>query len=74
MWPYTQPTGGNLLPSKPFGTVSGGCNLAGWKFLNQNKAVWSAVPDPIGGVESGNCVAEIAGGASSTLARSPTSR
>ncbi|MGA7619361.1 hypothetical protein [Candidatus Binatus sp.] len=69
MWPYTQPTGGNLLPSKPFGTVSGGCNLAGWKFLNQNKAVWSAVPDPIGGVESGNCVAEIAGAASSTLSQ-----
>ena len=23
--------------SNPFGTVSGGCSLAGWKFLNQNK-------------------------------------
>ncbi len=67
MWPYTQTTGGNLLPSSPFGTVAGGgCSLAGWKFLNQNSTVWSAVPDPIGGAESGDCVAQITNAASST--------
>ena len=69
MWPYTQTTGGNLLPN-PFGTVAGGCSLASWKFLNQNSTVWSAVPDPIGGVESGNCVAEITDASSSTIAQS----
>jgi hypothetical protein len=69
MWPYTQPTGANLLPADPFGTVSGGCNLASWKFQNQKDAVWSAVPDPIGGVENGNCVAQIKDAASSTLAQ-----
>ena len=70
MWPYTQTTGGNLLPSNPFGTVGGGCSLAGWKFLNQNSTVWSAVPDPMGGVESGNCVAKITDAASSKIAQS----
>ncbi len=70
MWPYTQTTGSNLLPSNPFGTVGGGCSLAGWKFLNQNGTVWSAVPDPIGGVESGNCVAQITNAASSRIAQS----
>lgn len=71
MWPYTQTTGANLLPSSPFGTVAGGgCSLTGWKFLNQNSTVWSAVPDPIGGVESGNCVAQITDAASSTMAQS----
>ena len=45
----------------------GGCNLAGWKFHNQDNAVWSAVPDPFGGVESGNCVAQITNAPSSTL-------
>ena len=55
--------------SNPFGTVSGGCNLAGWKFLNQNKTAWSAVPDPIGGPESGNCVAQLTDAASSTIAQ-----
>jgi hypothetical protein len=69
MWPYTQHTGGNLLPSNPFGTVSGGCNLAGWKFQNQKDAAWSAVPDPVGGVEDGNCVAQLKDAASSTLAQ-----
>ncbi len=69
MWPYTQTTGANLLAGNPFGTVSGGCSLAGWKFFDQGGAVWSAVPDPIGGVESGNCVAEITNASSSTLAQ-----
>ncbi len=70
MWPYTQTTGGNLLPSNPFGTVAGGCSLAGWNFTNQNSTVWSAEPDPIGGVESGNCVAKITNAASSSIAQS----
>jgi hypothetical protein len=69
MWPYTQTTGENLLPANPFGTVSGGCSLASWKFQNQKNAVWSAVPDPIGGVESGNCVAQVKDAGSSTLAQ-----
>ncbi len=69
MWPYTETTGGDLLGSNPFGTLSGGCSLAGWKFMNQKETVWSALPDPIGGVESGNCVAQIANAASSTIAQ-----
>jgi hypothetical protein len=70
MWPYTQTTGDNLLGSNPFGTVGAGCNLGSWKFLNQNNAVWSAVPDPIGGFESGNCVARITDADSSKIAQS----
>lgn len=69
MWPYTQTTGPNLLGSDLFGTVSSGCNLAGWRFLNQKDTAWSAVPDPIGGVESGNCVAQLGNAASSTIAQ-----
>ncbi len=65
MWPYTQTTGDNLLPSNPFGVVGGGCSLAGWTFMNHT--LWSAVPDPIGGVESGNCVAKITNAASSSM-------
>ena len=67
MWPYTQTTGGNLLGSDPFGTVSGGCSLAGWKFQDQGGAEWSALPDPIGGAESGNCVAKLTNASSSAL-------
>jgi hypothetical protein len=69
MWPYTQTSGDNLLGSNLFGTVSGGCNLAGWKFLNQKDTTWSALPDPIGGVETGNCVAQLTDAASSTIAQ-----
>ena len=69
MWPYTQTTGGNLLAPILFGTVAGGCSLAGWTFLDQGGAVWSAVPDPLGGVEKGNCVAQLTNAASSTLAQ-----
>ncbi len=69
MWPYTQTTGENLVGSDPLGTVSSGCNLAGWKFLNQNGATWSAIPDPIGGVEAGNCVAQLTDASSSTMAQ-----
>ncbi len=57
----------------PFGTVSGGCSLASWKFLNPKGGTWSAVPDPIGGVESGNCVAQLTNAASSPVAQ-PASR
>ena len=59
MWPYEQIDGGNLLPSNPFGTISSGCSLAGWTFRNFGGVTWSAEPDPIGGVESGNCVARL---------------
>ncbi len=69
MWPYTQTTGGNLLGSNLFGTVAGGCSLAGWTFFDQGGAVWSAVPDPLGGVEKGNCVAQLTKASSSTLAQ-----
>jgi hypothetical protein len=69
MWPYTQTTGDNLLGGNPFGTVSGGCSLAGWKFLNQNGATWTPLADPIGGVESGNCVAQLTDAASSKVAQ-----
>jgi hypothetical protein len=67
MWPYTQTTGASLLPSNPFGTISGGCSLAGWSFQNVDQVVWSALPDPIGGVENGNCVAQIINASSSRL-------
>jgi hypothetical protein len=67
MWPYSQTTGDNLLPSNPFGTVSGGCSLAGWTFQNIGSLVWKAVPDPIGGVESGNCVAQVSDPSSSRV-------
>jgi hypothetical protein len=70
MWPYTRTTGDNLLPINPFGTVAAGCSLAGWKFLDQGGAAWSAVPDPVGGVESGNCVAQLTNASSSALAQS----
>jgi hypothetical protein len=73
MWPYTQTTGGNLLGSDPFGTVRGGCSLAGWKFLNQKGTTWIALPDPIGGVERGNCIAQLTNPASTAVAE-PASR
>jgi len=57
------------LGGNPFGTVSGGCSLAGWKFLNQNGATWTPLADPIGGVESGNCVAQLTDAASSKVAQ-----
>ena len=59
MWPYTQVTGSNLLPSNPFGTISGGCSLAGWTFKNVGDVTWSAVPDATGEAEAGNCVARL---------------
>ena len=31
--------------------------------------MWSAVPDPLGGVENGNCVAQLTNASSSTLAQ-----
>ena len=49
----------------------GGCSLAGWKFQNQGGAEWSAVPDPIGGAESGNCVAQLTNAASSKFVQPP---
>jgi hypothetical protein len=58
MWPYTQTTGGNLFFSDPFGTISGGCNLARWKSRDANGVVWSALRNPTGGVENDNCVAQ----------------
>jgi hypothetical protein len=70
MWPYTQTTGPNLLPSNPFGSVAGGCSLAGWTYHNQGGAEWSAVPDPIGGAESGNCVAQLSNAESSKFVQS----
>lgn len=73
MWPYTQTTGDNLLGIDPFGSVSGGCSLASWKFLDPKGGTWSAVPDPIGGVESGNCVAQLTNPSSLPVAQ-PASR
>ncbi|WP_425150809.1 hypothetical protein, partial [Candidatus Binatus sp.] len=70
MWPYTQTTGPNLLPSNPFGTVAGGCSLASWTYHNQGGAEWSAVPDPIGGAESGDCVAQLTNAESSKFVQS----